>query len=157
MVTPTVILSAVLTVVICLVTFFFDLCSICISSVVGTVYSLIHVNVKCSRSPFTYILLLMFATSVHCRNSFCQCKGREQEEDRKSRSSTWVESGWSPQSDRLAPTAPQNVAFLSVLMNPEGEKNEWTWMFQLSRVLSCSTALLQRKRPTGFLFTPYIK
>lgn len=36
----------------------------------------------------------------------------------------WADSGWSPQSDRLAPTAPQNVLFRPALMNPGGGGGE---------------------------------
>lgn len=85
----------------------------------------------CRCCTFTYILLL----TVHSKQameypgnisdwfSCVEINLSTYQIDVRS-SLTWAESGWSPQSDRLAPTAPQNVPFLPVLMNP-GKKNEW--------------------------------
>lgn len=72
---------------------------------------------------------------------------------RKSSSLTWAQSGQSPQSNRLAPTAPKNVPFCPVLMNPEGKK---MWMgveFSVESVaISCNRSIT-----LSSLFAPYTK
>lgn len=90
---------------------------------------------RCRCFAFTYILLLTFKASFGIWSDISDCiycveinhstNQMGVSGYRKSSSLTRAESGWSPRSDRLAPTAPQNVPFLPVLMNSEGEEK---WM-----------------------------
>ncbi len=110
----------------------------------------------CRCRTFTYILSLTFKASYGIWSDIRDCIScadinhftyqMDVRGCRRSSSSslTWTKSGWSPRSDRLAPSAPQNVPFLPVLMNPGREKNMNGGISGDQVLITCrSTELLQ--------------